>query len=69
MIYHEINSYFNNLVNDSWDGSDLNVMNDQSLLYNIQKEKTGLSLSKRLEANWASMVGQNTIQGHINSRF
>ena len=69
MIYDELNSYFNNLVNDSWDGSDLNVMNDQSLLYKIQKEKTGLSLSKILAANWASMVGQNIIQGQSIADF
>ena len=37
MIYNELSSYFKNLVNDSWDGSDLDVMNDQSLLYKIQK--------------------------------
>jgi hypothetical protein len=69
MIYDELNSYFNNLVNDSWDGSDLNVMNDQSLLYKIQKEKTGLSRSKILAANWASMVGQNIIQGQSIADF
>jgi len=69
MIYNDLNSYFNNLVNDSWDGSDLNVMNDQSLLYKIQKEKTGLSLSKILAANWASMVGQNIIQGQSIADF
>ena len=32
MIYNELSSYFENLVNDSWDGSDLNVMNGQSTL-------------------------------------
>jgi len=69
MIYDELSSYFKNLVNDSWDGSDLNVMNDQSLLYKIQKEKTGLSLSKILAANWASMVGQNIIQGQSIADF
>jgi cytidyltransferase-like protein len=69
MIYNDLNSYFNNLVNDSWDGSDLNVMNDQSLLYKIQKEKTGLSLSKILAANWASMVGQNILQNQSIADF
>ena len=69
MIYNELSSYFKNLVNDSWDGSDLDVMNDQSLLYKIQKEKTGLSLSKILAANWASMVGQNIMQGQSIADF
>ena len=69
MIYDELSSYFKNLVNDSWDGSDLNVMNDQSLLYKIQKEKTGLSYSKILAANWASMVGQNILQGQSVADF
>jgi len=69
MIYDELSSYFKNLVNDSWDGSDLNVMNDQSLLYKIQKEKTGLSYSKILAANWASMVGQNILQNQPVADF
>ena len=69
MIYDELSSYFKNLVNDSWDGSDLNVMNDQSLLYKIQKEKTGLSRSKILAANWASMVGQNILQNQSVADF
>lgn len=69
MIYDELSSYFENLVNDSWDGSDLNVMNDQSALYKIQKEKTGLSQNKILAANWASMVGQNILQGQSIADF
>lgn len=69
MIYDELSSYFENLVNDSWDGSDLNVMNDQSALYKMQKEKTGLSHNKILAANWASMVGQNILQGQSIADF
>jgi len=69
MIYDELSSYFENLVNDSWDGSDLNVMNDQSTLYKMQKEKTGLSHSKILAANWASMVSQNILQGQSIADF
>lgn len=69
MIYDELSSYFENLVNDSWDGSDLNVMNDQSTLYKIQKEKTGLSHNQILAANWASMVGQNIMQGQSIADF
>jgi hypothetical protein len=59
IIYKELNSYFKKLINDSWDGADLNVMNDQSRLYKLQKEKTGLSHNQILACNWASMVGQN----------
>ena len=69
MIYNELSSYFENLTNDSWDGSDLNVMNDQSTLYKIQKEKTGLSHNQVLAANWASMVGQNVLQGQSIADF
>ena len=69
MIYNELSSYFENLVNDSWDGSDLNVMNGQSTLYKIQKEKTGLSHNQVLAANWASMVGQNALQGQSIADF
>ena len=69
MIYDELNSYFENLVNDSWDGSDLNVMNDKSTLYKMQKEKTGLSHNQILAANWASMVGQNILQGQSITDF
>jgi len=69
MIYNELSSYFKNLVNDSWDGSDLDVMNDQSSLYKTQKEKTGLSHNQILAANWASMVGQNILQGQPIADF
>jgi len=44
-------------------------MNDQSALYKIQKEKTGLSQNKILAANWASMVGQNILQGQSIADF
>ena len=69
MIYDELSSYFDNLVNDSWDGADLDVMNDQSTLYKIQKQKTGLSHNQILAANWASMVGQNILQGQSVADF
>ena len=69
MIYDELSSYFDSLVNDSWDGADLDVMNDQSTLYKMQKEKTGLSHNQILAANWASMVGQNILQGQSVADF
>jgi hypothetical protein len=69
MIFNELSSYFDKLVNDSWDGADLNVMNDDSALYKTQKEKTGLSHNQILAANWASMVGQNILQGQSVADF
>jgi len=69
VIFNELSSYFDKLVNDSWDGADLNVMNDNSALYKIQKEKTGLSQNQILAANWASMVGQNILQGQSIADF
>ena len=69
IIFNELNSYFEKLVNDSWDGADLNVMNDSSNLYKTQKEKTGLSHNQILAANWASMVGQNILQGQSIADF
>ena len=69
VIFNELSSYFDKLVNDSWDGADLNVMNDNSALYKMQKEKTGLSQNQILAANWASMVGQNILQGQSIADF
>ena len=43
---------------DTWDGDDLDVHNDQSKLYQKQKEKTGLNDSQVKAGNWASMIGQ-----------
>lgn len=43
---------------DTWDGDELDVHNDQSDLYKSQEEQTGLSKSKILAGNWASMIGQ-----------
>jgi len=43
---------------DSWDGDDMDVHNDQSKLYQKQKEKTGLSDTEIKAGNWASMIGQ-----------
>lgn len=43
---------------DTWDGDELDVHNDQSKLYQKQKEKTGLNDSQVKAGNWASMIGQ-----------
>ena len=58
-IHNELKKYFPNFINDSWDGKDLNVMNDQSYLYKEQVRKTGFPLNIIKAGNWASMVGQN----------
>ena len=69
IIYNKLKSYFDNLINDSWDGADLNVMNDQSFLYKSQRSKTGFSQNQILAGNWASMVGQNILQGQSITDF
>ncbi len=43
---------------DTFDGDELDVHNDQSKLYQKQKEKTGLNDSQVKAGNWASMIGQ-----------
>ena len=43
---------------DTWDGDELDVHNDQSKLYQKQKEKTGLNDAQVKAGNWASMIGQ-----------
>ena len=43
---------------DTFDGDDLDVHNDQSKLYQRQKEKTGFNDSQIKAGNWASMIGQ-----------
>ena len=43
---------------DTWDGDELDVHDDQSNLYKLQIQKTGLSQSKVNAGNWASMIGQ-----------
>jgi len=57
-IHNELKKSFPNMENDSWDGADLDVHNDQSLLYKYQKKKTGLPHNIIMAGNWASMVGQ-----------
>jgi len=43
---------------DTFDGDELDVHDDQSLLYKNQMKKTGLSHSHIKAGNWASMIGQ-----------
>ncbi len=57
-IHNELKKHFPNIENDSWDGADTDVHNDQSYLYKEQKKRTGLSHEQVMAGNWANMVGQ-----------
>jgi hypothetical protein len=58
-IHKELKKHYPNFTNDSWDGKELDVHNDQSMLYDYQKKKTGLPHDIVMAGNWANMVGQN----------
>jgi hypothetical protein len=58
-IHNELKKNYPNFTNDSWDGKELDVHNDQSMLYKYQEKKTGLPHDIVLAGNWANMVGQN----------
>lgn len=58
-IHNELKNHYPNFTNDSWDGKELDVHNDQSMLYKYQKKKTGLPHDIVMAGNWANMVGQN----------
>ena len=60
-IHNELKKHYPNFTNDSWDGKELDVHNDQSMLYNYQKKKTGLPHDIVMAGNWANMVGQNEV--------
>jgi len=57
-IHNELKKHYPNFTNESWDGDEMDVHNDQSKLYDYQEKKTGLSHEKVLAGNWANMVGQ-----------
>jgi hypothetical protein len=57
-IHNELKKHYPNFTNDSWDGEELDVHNDQSMLYKYQKKKTGLPHDIVMAGNWANMVGQ-----------
>jgi hypothetical protein len=57
-IHNELKKHYPNFTNDSWDGKELDVHNDQSMLYKYQKKKTGLPHDIVMAGNWANMVGQ-----------
>lgn len=57
-IHNELKKHYPNFTNESWDGDEMDVYNDQSELYAYQKKKTGLPHNIILAGNWANMVGQ-----------
>ena len=57
-IHNELKNHYPNFTNESWDGDEMDVYNDQSELYTYQEKKTGLPHNVVLAGNWASMVGQ-----------
>lgn len=57
-IHNELKKHYPNFTNESWDGDEMDVYNDQSQLYTYQEKKTGLSHNIVLAGNWANMVGQ-----------
>ncbi len=57
-IHNQLKKHYPNFTNESWDGDEMDVYNDQSELYTYQKKKTGLPHNMILAGNWASMVGQ-----------
>jgi len=58
-IHNKLKEYYPNFINDSWDGKELNVMNDSSRLYKEQMKRMNLPLNIVKAGNSASMVGQN----------
>jgi hypothetical protein len=57
-IHNELKKHYPNFTNESWDGDEMDVYNDQSELYKYQENKTGLPHNIVLAGNWTSMVGQ-----------
>lgn len=57
-IHNQLKKHYPNFTNESWDGDEMDVYNDQSDLYKYQKKKTGLPHNIVLAGNWANMVGQ-----------
>jgi hypothetical protein len=42
-IHNELKKHYPNFTNDSWDGKELDVHNDQSMLYDYQKKKNRIT--------------------------
>ena len=57
-IKNDLETYFTNFINDSWDGADLNVMNSRSILFKEMQSESGLSANKIMAAIYVIIVGQ-----------
>ena len=58
IVYSQLQKYFKNLINDSWDGKDFDVTNPNAPMYNVLQKVTGLPRHVVLGSIFASMVGQ-----------
>jgi hypothetical protein len=58
-IKNGLEAYFNNFINDSWDGKETNVLNSNSFLYKEMESKSGLSHNKTMAAVYVIIVGQS----------
>lgn len=57
-IKNELETYFTNFINDSWDGKETNVTNPKSLLFKEMQSETSLSPNKIMAAIYVIIVGQ-----------
>ena len=59
-IQNELQTYFTNLINDSWDGKETNVTNPKSSLFKEMQSETSLSSNKIMAAIYVIIVGQTS---------
>ena len=57
-IKNELETYFTNFINDSWDGKETNVTNPKSSLFKEMQSETSLSSNKVMAAIYVIIVGQ-----------
>jgi hypothetical protein len=57
-IKNGLETYFNNFINDSWDGKETNVLNPNSFLFKEIESRSGLSHNKTMAAVYVIIVGQ-----------
>jgi len=58
-IYLELQKYFDNIDNDSWDGKDFDVTNPNAYVFKAVQSITGLTKKQTQAAIYAAMVGQD----------
>jgi len=59
IIYLELQKYFDNIENDSWDGKDFDVTNPNTYVFKAVQSMTGLTKSQTQATIYAAMVGQD----------